>query len=120
MCASFSLFTVGTLILLGMNPYPLSLYLLIGLCVLRLLYIFFVASPYQTALLTNIQNPSVFIPFTPRVPAFLGWLLTMINIVTASTIGDYLSVLIDSGFFLLKQYTQFRFQMVGALFAGDA
>ena len=36
----------------------------------------------------------------------------MLNIVTASTIGDYLSVLIDSGLFFLKQYTQFRFQMV--------
>ena len=43
----------------------------------------------------------------------------MLNIVTASTIGDYLSVLIDSGFFLLKQYTQFRFQMVGVFFTGD-
>ncbi|KAK8828672.1 hypothetical protein WA577_000154, partial [Blastocystis sp. JDR] len=94
----FSMLMAWTLILLGMNPYPLSLYLLIGLCILRLLYLFFVASPYQTALLTS-------------VPAFLGWLLTMLNIVTASTIGDYLSVLIDSGFFLLKQYTQFRFQM---------
>ena len=53
--------------------------------------------------------------FTPCVPGILGWLLTLLNVVTGSTIGDWLGTIVDSVFFALKVFTRFRFHMVSMM-----
>lgn len=82
----------------GFQPTPTIYYVILSLCVLRLTFFFFLAKPEQTASLTSI-------------PGILGWLLTLLNIVSGSSLGDVLAVVIDSFFYSLKLYARFRFNM---------
>lgn len=66
---------------------------------LRLLYVFFLATPAQAAALSS-------------VPSFVGWILTLLNVISQSHLGDWLAVLIDGLFFYLQKYFAFRLQMV--------
>ena len=80
---------------------------LLTLCAARLAYLFLFANPEQVASLSN--------SFTPGVPGILGWLLTLLNVVTGSAIGDWLGTIVDSAFFALKVFTRFRFHMVSMM-----
>lgn len=71
---------------------------LLTLCAARLAYLFLFANPEQVASLSS-------------VPGILGWLLTLLNVVTGSAIGDWLGTIVDSAFFALKVFTRFRFHM---------
>ena len=94
---------------------------LLTLCAARLAYLFLFANPEQVASLSNIpfpfQYPFPFLSnsFTPGVPGILGWLLTLLNVVTGSAIGDWLGTIVDSAFFALKVFTRFRFHMVSMM-----
>ncbi|KAK8794169.1 hypothetical protein WA171_003294, partial [Blastocystis sp. BT1] len=82
----------------GFQTTPTIYYVILSLCVLRLTFFFFLAKPEQTASLTSI-------------PSILGWLLTLLNIVSSSSLGDILAVVIDSFLYSIKLYARFRFNM---------
>lgn len=98
---------------MGWKPFPLATYIVLTWCACRLGYLFFMANPYQVASLSNIlYYDDCIYSFIVCVPAFLGWLCTLLNIVSQSTMGDFLATIIDSCFFGLKQYTRIRFSIV--------
>ena len=84
---------------LGLQPYPIAYYAIGSLAALRLLYLFFMATPVQAAALSS-------------VPSMIGWILTLLNVITQSQLGDWLAMLIDSFFFGLQKWFAFRMQMV--------
>ena len=88
-------------------------YVIGTLCAIRLAYLFFLASPLYAMTLSNILLlPLSFLNLC--VPNFLRYLFTLANVLTASSLGDYLAVLVDSVFYALKLFTRLRFYLVCA------
>ena len=47
------------------------------------------------------------------MPGILGYLFTLLNVISNSMMGDILALVADTGIYSLKLYTSVRFNMVG-------